>query len=350
MSKLVFLPCPLCKSTDESLTVNNTDQDVHLKKYGELYEGIAKSEWRTCGNCGFVHQNPRPSTDDLNSFYLDSKYHPSDIPDYWQIPENYIQFAAWYYTEKMDYALHHSGLRQGSVFDIGFGQGGVLKLFADRGWQAFGVESDKLFLDYARNQLGLDLIQEGILNAQTEIEKQVDLVFSNHTFEHVADLHDAMSGLQRVLKPGGYVFTAIPTYYKNRSRTSLEWLNSAHYSMFTHNSLNQLFSYYGFEEVAHTYRGWRKEVDDLWHVARFTGRVTDPKTFYENPRKVHRYINIINPINSIIWYPIYSNYARKIQTYESIKRFTTHCLRMLRTSPRQFVHKAAQHLKRKVFE
>jgi SAM-dependent methyltransferase len=347
MSKLVFLPCPLCKSTDESYAVKNTDQDEHLRKYGELYDGVAKSGWRTCGNCGFVHQNPRPSIDDLNRFYLDSKYHPPGIPDYWQAAENYIEFAAWYYSEKMDYALHHSGLRTGSVFDIGFGQGGVLKLFADRGWQALGVESDKIFLDYARTQLGLDLIQEGILHGNIEIQQQVDLVFSNHTFEHVADLHDAMAGLQRVLKPGGYVFTAIPTYYQNRSRTSLEWLNSAHYSMFTHRSLNQLFSYYGLEEVAHTYRGWKKEIDDLWHVARFTGRVIDPKKFYENPRKVRRYINVINPINSIIWYPIYANYAGKVQTYESVKRRITYGLRMLGRSPRLFFLKAAQHLKKR---
>jgi len=76
-------------------------------------------------------------------------------------------------------------------------------------------------------------------------------------------------------------------------------------------------------------------------------RVTEPQQFYENPRQVRRYINIINPINSIIRYPIYSNYANKVQTYESIKRRIMYGLRMLGTSPRLFVLKAAQHLKKK---
>jgi len=358
MSKTVLIPCPLCRS-EKGFHANNTDKDLHIKKYGELYAGLAKSEWRVCGNCGFVHQNPRPSADDLNRFYLNSKYHPADNSEAWENAENYLEFARWYYDEKIDYALKTSGLKQGAVFDVGFGQGGVLKLFANRGWQAYGVESDKMLLEYAKKELGLGLIQEGILHSRTEFKTKVDLVFSNHTFEHIADLHDAMVGLRKVLKPGSYVFTAIPTYYKNRSSLSLEWMNSAHYSMFTHNSLNQLFSHYGLEEVTHTYRGWHKEIDDLWHLAKFTGKVADPKAFYENPDEVRRYVNTINPVRSLVCYPLYSDYARRVEFYRSIKnritslpnshhaRMLSYYTRTLLTSPRQSIRKAALRLKKK---
>jgi SAM-dependent methyltransferase len=359
MSKPVLVPCPICRSEEDFYIANNTDQDLHIRKYGELYAGIEKSQWRVCGNCGFVHQNPRPSVADLNRFYLNSQYHPPEIPEAWQAAENYLEFARWYYDEKIDYALKESGLQQGAVFDIGFGAGGVLKLFADRGWQAYGVESDHMLIDYAKNKLGLGLTKEGILDNRIEISARVDLVFSNHTFEHIADLHDAMIGLRKILKPGGYVFTAVPTYYRNRSRLSLEWMNSSHYSLLTHNSLNQLFSHYGLEEVTHTYRGWRKEIDDLWHVAKFTGTVAEPSTFYEDPRHVRRYVNKINPLRSLICYPVYSDYARRVQIYEAIKRRVTrqpeaHYPRMLwyytgmlLTSPGQLIRKAAHRLRKK---
>jgi len=231
---------------------------------------------------------------------------------------------------------------------VGFGQGGVLRLFADRGWQAYGVESDRTLLNYARNKLELGLIQEGILDSRTKVDAKVDLVFSNHTFEHIADLHEAMAGLRNVLKPGAYVFTAIPTYYKNRSQLSREWMNSSHYSMLTHNSLNQLFSYYGLEEVTHTYRGWHKEIDDLWHLARFTGNVKDPTTFYEDANEVRKYINTINPLRSIVLYPLYSNYHLRVQFYETIKqrgRMLRYYAKMLFTSPRRFIQKSALRLK-----
>ncbi len=353
MSNTTLVPCPICNSLNNFYEVKNTDHDLHIGKYGDLYKGMAKSKWQVCVACGFVHQNPRPSAAALNQFYLDSKYHPATIPEYWQSPESYLAFAQWYYQEKIDYALKHSSLKYGNVFEVGFGQGGALKLFEKGQWQVYGVEVDKTLFSYARNKLGLSSIREGLLDRKINIETKVDLVFSNHTFEHIADLHDAMIGIQKVLKPGGYVFTAVPTYYKNRSRLSLEWLNCGHYSMFTHKSLNHLFSQYGLEEVTHTYRGWRKEIDDLWHLARFTGRVTDPKVFHENPDKVRTYVNKINPINSIIWYPIYSNYASRVQAYESIKREikrhpSIYYLKMLLGSPQVFVLKAAQRVKRKL--
>jgi SAM-dependent methyltransferase len=355
MSKLILLPCPLCNNEDSFYVVNNTDIDHHIRKYGELYEGLTKSEWKVCRTCGFVFQNPSPLRDDLNRFYLDSAYHKSEIPEGWEKPENYLKFAQWYYQEKIDFALQRSGLTLGNVFEVGFGHGGVLKLFENLGWQVFGVEPDNTLFDFAKNKLELKSIHSGLLDVGTDIGTKVDLVFSNHTIEHIADLHAVMRGIQIILKPGGYVFTAAPTYYKNRSRLSLEWMNSAHYSMFTHNSLNHLFSYYGLEEVEHTYRGWHKEVDDFWHLGRFTGKEINPTKFYENPRKVRRYINIINPLRSAICYPVYANYAQRYQKVEAFKGHLSHRIsrgaynvKVLLKSPQAFISKAIIRIQRNV--
>ena len=304
MNRLVKIPCPLCKNEGDFYPVNNTPIDHNLRKYGDLYSGLGKSEWKVCGNCGFLHQNPRPSLDDLKQFYLDSKYHEA-IPEAWQNTENYIEFARWYYQEKVEHALKQIPLHQGIVFDIGFGHGGAIKLFSGHGWQVSGIEADEALFDFAARKLKLGLIQKGILDSKIELGFKVDLVFSNHTFEHIADLHEAMKGMIKILKPGGFVFTVIPTFYKNRSRRSLEWMHSAHYSLFTHRSLNQLFSYHGLEELCHTYRGKGKEIDELWHLAKFTGLHDDPKRFYENWHAIKCYVNIINPFNYAVHYSLH---------------------------------------------
>ncbi|MDZ4786023.1 MAG: class I SAM-dependent methyltransferase [bacterium] len=344
MSKLELIPCPLCGnySSFESLSINC--QDSHIPNYGSLYEGVKKSEWKICSPCGFVHQNPRPSKEDLNQFYLSSRYHSSEIPKSYFLEngKHYIDFARWYYLDKIQYAIANMDLKGlGKVFDIGAGHGGVLKVFSqDLGWEIYGVEPDKNLFDYAANYLGMKTIQNTILDSNTEISDQVDLVFSNHAFEHFADLDQVMLGIQKILKPGGYIFTAIPTYYQNRSDLSLQWMNTAHYSMFTDKSLNQLFSKYGFEEVTHTYRGWNKEIDDLWHLAKFTGVSIEANSFYEISSKVKDYINITNPINSIINYPIYSNYAKRIEFVNMLKqkmRFVKRNFKLLFTSPRQAI-------------
>lgn len=73
---------------------------------------MSKSEWKVCSKCGFVHQNPRPSIQQLNEFYLKSEYHQIQIPD-WYLESNgkyYLDFARWYYIEKIAYAIKKSGL------------------------------------------------------------------------------------------------------------------------------------------------------------------------------------------------------------------------------------------------
>jgi hypothetical protein len=144
-------------------------------------------------------------------------------------------------------------------------------------------------------------------------------VFSNHAFEHVADLHGVMRVLRTIMKPGGHIFTVVPTYAANRSNMSLRWMNSAHYSMFTTASLNQLMARFGFEPVVGTYRGWRKEIDDVWHVARYTGSEVDVHRYYEDPEQVVRFVNWVNPLRSLVYYPVFSNYHRKVQRVMYVK-------------------------------
>ena len=329
---LTDIPCPLCGQATSFIDIDVPTTDAHIHQYGDLYAGRRISEWKICGQCGFVHQNPRPSAAALNEFYKQSKYHA-------QVAEvdceEHLKFARWYFSEKIDYALKQSNVTQGSVFDIGCGRGGVLKLFMERGWKPYGVEPDERLADFAINVMGLSGVRQDILDSNFSLREKVDLIFSNHAFEHFSDLDEIMRGVLNILKSGGYIFIAIPTYYKNRSSLSKAWMNSAHYSLFTHNSLNNLLSRYGFEEVAHTYTGWLKEVDDLWYVAKLTGKSVEPHCYFENPKNVSRYLSIISPLRSFILFPIFSNWAARVR----ILNILIFCIRLLFSSPAIFFHK-----------
>ena len=108
-------------------------------------------------------------------------------------------------------------------------------------------------------------------------------------------------------------------------------MNSAHYSLFTHNSLNNLLSQYGFEEVCHTYTGWIKETDDLWYLARYTGKARDPRHYFENPQKVSRYLRVWNPIRTVAFYPVYLSWVARVRLDSAVKLFFS--------SPRAFWQK-----------
>lgn len=331
--ELTLVPCPLCGQTATFLDVHVPDTDRHIHKYGALYAGKAKSEWKICGRCGFVHQNPRPSAKALGDFYRQARYHPSTVE---ADAQNHLAFARWYYGEKIAFTLRHSGLSGGAVFDIGCGRGGVLKMYEELGWRAYGVEPDPALARFANEQMGLRGVRAGIFDGEYALEEQVDLVFSNHAFEHFAELDEVMRGVVNITKPGGFLFIAIPTYYRNLTPLSKEWMNSAHYSLFTARSLNNLVTRYGFEEVAHTYSGWLKESDDLWYIARYTGRKGDPVQFFEDPQKVARYLGFVNPLRSWVMYP--RHLFRKVLVR------TGNAVSLLMASPRAFAKKLVQRI------
>lgn len=329
---LQLVPCPICTQSKKFLEITVPDSDVHIQKYGLLYEGNKISQWKICGECGFVHQNPRPSVEALNEFYAKSNYH---VQKKRETAEDCLSFSRWYFTEKIDFAIKNSSYEVGSIFDIGCGKGGVLKLFEERGWVSYGVEPDRNMADFAMNTLGLSGIKQGIFDSHYKLEDKVDLIFSNHAFEHFADLDEIMIGIQNILKQGGYLFIVVPTYLKNKSSLSKCWMNSTHYSLFTHNSLNNLLARYGFKEVIHTYSGWQKEVDDLWYLAKFTDEKHDPRLYYEFPKKVDYYLRIINPLRSFVFYIVYSNWALKARIYNII----TNAFKLFKQSPKAFLKK-----------
>ena len=117
----------------------------------------------------------------------------------------------YWYEKEIEYVIEKSGLQTGSVFDVGCGMGGALALFVEQGWKASGVEPDRIYCEFAQRVLKLENVRPELLKGDIR-EEPVDLVWSHHTFEHIADLHEVMRGIQKILKPGGYVFTAVPTF------------------------------------------------------------------------------------------------------------------------------------------
>ncbi|MBI1861062.1 MAG: methyltransferase domain-containing protein [Deltaproteobacteria bacterium] len=316
--------------------------DSSIQKFGHLYRGTKSSEWRVCSTCGFVHHNPRPAQKALEQFYAGPHYVPRVTPEAFHHMDWFRSFTQDYYGAKIEFALKHSGLATGKVFELGNTSGGVPLLLNDRGWTVHGIESCPSAYTFTQERLKLPSIQQGFFSSNTRVPEKVDLIWINHMLSQYSDVHDVMKGLTQMMQPGGYLFTVSPTCFHNVSAQSLRWMNACTYSMFTHHSLNQLLSQYGFEEVTHLYNGFDLEKDDLWHLARFTGRKLDPKSFYESPGRVRFSVNVVNPLRSFLLFPFYGHHATG-------KRFLPlRAARVLFRNPRDFVRKLGSGLRRMV--
>ena len=273
--------------------VRSSDRDDPRYFYGDLYGDAPTSTWKACGECAFVHQNPRPSEEALQAFFDKGEYHRQDLPKIFSTEQGYRRFCgSSYFTSKVDYFCERTGLTQGKVFDVGCGTGCMLSNLHQRGLDVAGCEPDPVHCATASKYIPGAEVDRYLLTAENRPEGKFDAVISHHVFEHFANLDEAVESMVSILKPGGYIFTVVPTYYMNRTRHAVRAMNAGHYSMFTHHTMNRLFAKAGLEEVCHSYRGAWAWSDELWHLARFTGRSEEEiETPLESAEEVCRYVN-----------------------------------------------------------
>ena len=85
------------------------------------------------------------------------------------------------------------------------------------------VAPEICFIDRFESQKNLDYITADIESPLAKVKMDIheipfedetfDVAFCNHVMEHVADDHQAMSELYRVLKPGGWAIIQIPLFH-----------------------------------------------------------------------------------------------------------------------------------------
>lgn len=99
-------------------------------------------------------------------------------------------------------------LPPGRLVDVGCGNGRMLSVAKQLGWQAVGLEIDPAAVHAARIQ-GLDIL-EGSYARLDEFKEQLDCIICSHVLEHVHDPQDMLTKLAEALKPGGTLLLSLP--------------------------------------------------------------------------------------------------------------------------------------------
>ena len=84
----------------------------------------------------------------------------------------------------------------------------------------------------------------------------MDVVLSFYALEHVADLHEAIYNIKKLLKPGGIFYFLVPNVYQNAA----DFIVADHINHFSRSSLNVLLSRNGFKDI---------DIDATAHEAAF---------------------------------------------------------------------------------
>lgn len=120
------------------------------------------------------------------------------------------------------YLQTHRVFREGMhVLEVGCGEGGVLKAFAEGGCICTGMDLSTSKIENGKELLAeemaagkIELFSADIYNQSTmdRFRERFDLIVLKDTIEHIPDQERVMAQLQVYLKPGGRMFFAFPPW------------------------------------------------------------------------------------------------------------------------------------------
>jgi 2-polyprenyl-3-methyl-5-hydroxy-6-metoxy-1,4-benzoquinol methylase len=113
-----------------------------------------------------------------------------------------------------------TGLRGGTLLDVGSGTGEVLVAARERAWHGQGVEPERTAAGMAQER-GLD-VKVALLEESGLPEASYDVVSAFHVLEHMPDSRGFLATMKRWARPGGFVVIEVPNWESYQRRRMLD--------------------------------------------------------------------------------------------------------------------------------
>jgi 2-polyprenyl-3-methyl-5-hydroxy-6-metoxy-1,4-benzoquinol methylase len=190
--------CPLCLSENITLHLKCTDHFISK----EVFQ-IVK-----CSVCSFEFTQDYPEEADIGQYY--------ESEDYISHSDTSIGFSNKLYRlarkimlrRKMRIIRMVTGLKTGSLLDIGSGTGHFANTMRNAGWQVKGIEKNEKARSHSKSNFGLEIsAPEYISSLQPGI---FDCITLWHVLEHFHEPYKYAAEIIRLLKPGGVCVIALP--------------------------------------------------------------------------------------------------------------------------------------------
>lgn len=196
MSQEVIDKCPVCNNEK----FNNFLVCKDFLLTGESFPVVK------CDNCGFTFTNPRPPANELGRYYKSTDYisHSNSRKGLF----NSVYQKVRNYTLKKKFELISEKIPSGSILDIGCATGEFLNTMKDHNWTVTGIEPDEQVRKAANEKYGINIFKENALDSLPA--KSYDVITMWHVLEHVPQLNERIEQCKKLLKPGGYIFIAVP--------------------------------------------------------------------------------------------------------------------------------------------
>jgi SAM-dependent methyltransferase len=230
--------CPLCGNK-------------HLKPLHEVmdWRGSGESfQLLECDSCHFVMTSPRPSDDQLGKYYPKDDYVSHTDKPKGLFDKVYFQVQKRNLKDKLKKIRKF--ISQGELLDYGCGAGSFIYFMQQNGWRVQGVELSDEAAKIARQRTGSSVTSPNDFKAP---QGTFDLITLWHVLEHLPELETRMTDFFSWLKPGGYLYLALPNHRSYDAREyGTEWAAwdvPIHLWHFNRSSIQRLADKFGLNWV-----------------------------------------------------------------------------------------------------
>ena len=195
-----YQSCPVCNGTNLHLNFSCRDYLVSNKEF-DLFK---------CSDCGFILTQDHPDSNEIGSFYKSDAY--ISHSDTKRGLFNFLYHIARKFMlgKKSRLVKKVSGLKTGSILDIGSGTGYFAFAMKEAGWQVTGVEIDEAAREYSRTKFGLNIINSDAIKGLPN--ESFDCITLWHVLEHLEEPEIYLQEIRRLLKPDGTCIIALPNH------------------------------------------------------------------------------------------------------------------------------------------
>jgi len=208
-----------------------------------------------CNNCGVVFVWPLPEENFLANFYS-TKYSAKfkqGIIKLGKPKEINLQIIEDCYT-KIKAVEHYANIKKrGKLLDVGCGHGFFVFAANNLGYKAKGVDIDKEAINYGREQLGIDVMENSLYSIKNISLNSIDVVTMWTVLEHLRFPKECCTQIYKLLKIGGVFCGAVPNIGGLVAKIQGErWhliIPPEHLYYFNKSSINKLLIEAGFEPL-----------------------------------------------------------------------------------------------------
>lgn len=189
------------------LICNSDNNSFHLRCKDYFTSGESFDIFR-CNNCGFLFTMNPPNESEIGKYYNTGEYiSHSDTK------KGIINFLFHFVRNLMLFRKRNiiskvTGLKSGTLLDIGCGTGYFPAFMKNRGWTVTGLEVNETARKYAKEKFNLDVLTEDELDESKK--GKFDCITLWHVLEHFHDPAKYLSKINSLLKTDGVIIVAIP--------------------------------------------------------------------------------------------------------------------------------------------